>query len=154
MRWVPLREADRFIAKHHRHHVPAQGGIVALGLCEAEKLVGVAVLGRPLSRVLQARNQAEITRLCVLSEARHAASALAARARRAAQALGFDRVVTYTLAEEGGASLRAAGFQQDMELTAGGEWDRPSLRRNAPLHPISRKVRWWSDLRQQQDLAL
>jgi hypothetical protein len=64
-RWLPLREADRFIAKHHRHHDPAQGGIVALGLWEGTDLVGVGVLGRPVSRMLQQQGAAEIVRLCV-----------------------------------------------------------------------------------------
>ena len=153
-RWIPLREADRFVAKHHRHHVPAQGGIVALGLWEADRLLGVAVLGRPVSRELQRQQVAEITRLCVLDDARHASSALLARARRAAQALGFERLVTYTLPEEGGASLRAAGFQADLGLTNGGEWDTPTLRRNPALHPTARKARWWSNLRQQPELEL
>jgi len=151
-RWLPLREADRFVAKHHRHHVPTQGGIVALGLWEGDRLVGVGVLGRPVSRELQARGAAEVTRLCVLDDARHAASALLSRTRRAAQALGFRQLVTYTLPEEGGASLRADGWQQDLDLVGGGEWDTPSLRRNPPLHPVSRKARWWANLRVQVDL--
>ena len=65
--------------------------------------------------------------------------------------LGFARLVTYTLPEEGDTSLRAAAFQQDLDLTYGGEWDRPSLRRNPALHPTARKLRWWVNLRQQAD---
>lgn len=153
-RWLPLREADRFVAKHHRHHVPAQGGIVALGLWEGERLVGVGVLGRPLSRELQAQGVAEVTRLCVIEGARHAASALAARVRRTAQTLGFKRVVTYTQPEEGGASLRADGWQPDLELIGAREWDSPKWRRNPPLHPIARRTRWWANLQQQKELDL
>lgn len=153
-RWVPLREAGRFVAKHHRHHVPARGGIVALGLWEGERLVGVGIIGRPVSRELQARGVAEVTRLCVLPEVRHAASALQARLRRAAQALGFARLVTYTLPEEGGASLRAAGCQADLELAGGGEWTRPSRERDPASHPTGRKIRWWTALKQQKELDL
>jgi hypothetical protein len=153
-RWLSLREADGFIARHHRHHVPAPVSIIALGLWESERLVGVAVLGRPLSRALDAQGAIELTRLCVLDDSRHAASALLARARRVAQALGFERLVTYTLPEEGGASLRAAGFQADFELVGGRVWDTPRRRRNEQLTPVARKVRWWANLRQQRELEL
>lgn len=152
-RWLPVREAVRFVAKHHRHHVPPRGGIVALGLWEGERLVGVGIIGRPVSRELQAQGVAEVTRLCVLTEVKHAASALQARMRRAAQALGFTRLVTYTLPEEGGASLRAAGLQADLELAGGGEWTR-SKRQREPSHSPVRKVRWWAHLKQQADLEL
>jgi hypothetical protein len=153
-RWLPLREAARFVAKHHRHHEPIHIGILAVGLWEGERLVGVAVLGRPLSRNLDARGIIEITRLCVLDDSRHAASALLARARRVAQALGFECLVTYTAPEEGGASLRAANYQRDLELVGGRVWDTPTRRRNKPLTSIMRRVRWWSGLRQQKEFEL
>lgn len=153
-RWFSLREADRFVAQHHRHHDPAQGGIVALGLWEADQLVGVGVIGRPVSRELQRQGVAEVTRLCVRDDVRHGASALAGACRRLGQALGFARLVTYTLPEEGGASLRADGWQSDLELAGGGEQDRPSRRRNPATHPIARKVRWWAPLKQQREIAL
>jgi hypothetical protein len=35
--------------------------------------------------------------------------------RRTAKAMGYQAVYTYTLPEEGGASLRAAGFRLDKE---------------------------------------
>lgn len=153
-RWIPLREAHRFVARHHRHHAPAQGGIVALGLWEGDRLLGVGILGRPVSRELQAQGAVEVTRLCTIDEAQHAASALYGRLRRVAQAMGFIRVVTYTLPEEGGASLRAAGFQPDLTLTAGGEWDTPSLRRNPANFPTARKIRWWTEIRAQTELEI
>jgi hypothetical protein len=33
-RWIPLREASAFVAKHHRHNAPPKGAIVAVGLFE------------------------------------------------------------------------------------------------------------------------
>jgi hypothetical protein len=149
-----LREAVRFVAKHHRHHAPAHGGIVALGLWDGDRLVGVGVLGRPVSRELQVQGDVEVTRLCVLDDVEHGASALLGKLRRVAQALGFRRIVTYTLEQEGGASLRAAGWQGDLDLVSARQWDTPSLRRNPPLHPIARKQRWWVNLRAQQELEL
>jgi hypothetical protein len=153
-RWVSLRDASAFIARHHRHHVPPQGGIVALGLWEAGRLVGVGVLGRPVSRELQGQGVAEITRLCVREDARHAASALAAAMRRMAQSMGFVRLVTYTLPEEGGASLRASGWQEDLLPVGGGEWDTPSLRRAPANYPTARKSRWWAPLKAQAEIEL
>lgn len=153
-RWLPLRDACGFIARHHRHHVPAQGGIVALGLWEGERLVGVSMIGRPVSRSLQAQGVAEVTRLCVLPEAREAASALLSRSRRVAQSLGFKRLVTYTLAEEGGASLRAAGWQSDLAEVGGREWSCPSLPRAKAQYPLGKKVRWWADLGDQSEMRV
>ena len=151
-RWVSLREASRFIAQHHRHHNPPQGGIVALGLWEGAVLVGVGVIGRPVSRELQKQGVGEITRLCVQNDVRHGASALAGACRRLGQSLGFARLVTYTLPEEGGASLRAAGFQPDIELAGGGEGTRPSRPRPPADYPTARKVRWWGSLKQQKEI--
>jgi hypothetical protein len=158
-RWVSLREAFRFIASHHRHHLPPQGGIVALGLWQGDRLVGVGVLGRPVSRELQSQGAVELTRACVLPDlprigphASGAASALDSRMRRLAQALGFVRLVTYTLPEESGASLRADGWQSDLKLVGGGEWSRPSRERGVARHPTSPKVRWWARIKAQDNL--
>jgi hypothetical protein len=149
-----LREACGFIARHHRHHVPPQGGLVAMGLWEGEKLVGIAMLGRPVSRVAQANGDVELTRLCVLPGVEHAASALQARMRRVAQSLGFNRMITYTLANEAGASMRAAGMQRDLKLTEGGEWTTPSLKRLPANFPTARKIRWWTELKSQHEIEL
>ena len=160
-RWLPLRDATAFIARHHRHHDPAQGAIVALGLWEGERLVGAGVLGRPVSRELQRRGMAEVTRLAVLPElegvgehAACAASVLYSRLRRASDALGFARTLTYTLPEESGASLRGDGWQRDLELVGGGEWAKPSRPRASATHPTQRKVRWWAPLKAQKEIAL
>lgn len=139
-RHVPFHKASAFIEEHHRHHKPPQGGIVCLGLFESDDLVGVAVLGRPVARLAQDGKTAEITRLCVLPHVKHAASALAGRVRRVAQALGYERVLTYTLQSEGGASLRAVGATNDGPA-GGGEWNRKGRPRAAALVPEV-KVRW------------
>jgi hypothetical protein len=53
-----------------------------------------------------------------------------------ARALGYRRLLTYTLSTERGTSLTAAGFRP-LGRTRGGTWDRPSRprRNNAPLEP-------------------
>lgn len=155
VRWLSKREADRFVAKHHRHHQPIHVAITQLGLWEGDELVGVAVLGRPLARGFDQKGGIiEITRLCVVPEARHAASALLGRCRRVAQALGFERVLTYTGVDEPGASLKAAGFQADLELVGGRGWDMPGRRRNEPTAPVARRQRWWSGLKEQREIEL
>ena len=152
MRWLPLRDAHAFVAKHHRHHVPAQGGILAIGIWTCGQLVGCGVIGRPVARN-HAEGVCEVTRTCVLPSAEHAASALLGHLRRTAQVLGFQRMVTYTLPTESGISLRAAGWRQD-DLAGGGEWDKPGRRRMPADYPIQRKIRWWRDLDKQQELQL
>src|SRR5262245_20210031 len=90
--------------------------------------------------MLQRDGVMEITRLCVLPEYRNAASWLLTRAKRAAQAIGAKRVVTYTLPEEGGASLRAAGFNCD-GAAGGGQWTKPSRPRKRHEND-QQKFRW------------
>ena len=62
---------------------------------------------------------------------------------RAGKALGYTEAWTYTLPEEPGTSLRAAGFE-DMGLTEGGEHDRPNQpkRRREPAERPEPKRRW------------
>ena len=141
MRIVPctLRQACRFVAEHHRHHRAPQGGLFALASMVGDRLCGVVIVGRPVARGLDDGLTAEVTRCCT-DGTRNACSALYARARRAAAALGYRRIVTYTLPHEGGASLRGAGWVASAR-TDGGSWDTPS-RRRVDHHPIQPKMRW------------
>lgn len=83
---------------------------------------------------------AEITRLCT-DGTRNACSFLYGRAARAAFSLGFVRIGTYTLPEEGGASLRAAGWTLIGER-GGGEWSSPSRPRQSMKSPTGPKLLW------------
>ena len=141
LRVVPCtqRQAKAYVAEHHRHHQPPQGGLFALAVMDGDRLCGVAIVGRPVARGLDDGLTAEVTRLCT-DGTRNACSALYGRARRAAAALGYRRVVTYTLPSEGGASLRAAGWEP-VATTDGGSWDTPS-RRRIDKHPTQPKIRW------------
>jgi hypothetical protein len=44
---------------------------------------------------------------------------------RAAKAMGYRRMITYTLPEEGGASIRASGWTL-IGQRGGGNWNTPS----------------------------
>lgn len=134
-----LREARAFVAEHHRHHDPPQGGLFAVGCSDGTKIVGVAIVGKPVARMLADDFTAEVVRLCTTGE-RNACSMLYAAAWRAARALGYRRLVTYTLAEEGGASLRAAGWRCIGEA-GGGSWSRKD-RPRVDTHPTQTKLRW------------
>lgn len=140
-RWIPMRLAKEFIKEHHRHHRAPTGAIVCLGLFLDERLVGVAAIGRPVARNSDTGLAAEVTRLCVLPEVKNAASQLNARARRVAQSLGFTTLGSYTLPEEGGASMRAIGAKLVRE-TRGGGWNRDSRPREAGVHPEGAKHFW------------
>lgn len=137
---VTLRQARAFVQEHHRHHRAPQGGLWAIALLRGEELVGVAIAGRPVSRVLQRQGYCEIVRVCVLEGVRNGCSMLYGRCRRISQLMGYARTVTYTMPSESGASLRAAGYERRGE-TEGGGWSRPS-RPRSDRHPLERKTRW------------
>lgn len=136
---MTLKEASRFVTAHHRHHKAPVGGLFAVGLAEGEAVVGCAVVGRPVARMLADGWTCEITRLTT-DGSRNACSMLYRAAWRAARAMGYRRLVTYTLPEEGGSSLRAAGFRLIGEA-GGGSWSRDS-RPRVDLHPTQPKFRW------------
>lgn len=137
-----LRRARAFCTAHHRHHGAPTGGLFALGLACAGELVGVAVVGRPVARALQDGATAEVTRVCTLG-APNACSKLLGACRRVARDLGYRRLVTYTLSEEPGTSLRAAGWIQTASVP-GRSWDRRARRRRTTT--LGDKRRWEAPL--------
>ena len=134
-----IKEAKLFIGRHHRHHKPPTGALFAIGLGLGEEMVGVAVVGIPISRMLMDGFTCEVTRLCTLGH-KNACSMLYGGAWRAARALGYRRLITYKLPEEGGGSLRASGFKLLGEA-GGGSWSRRS-RPRVDQHPTQTKFRW------------
>jgi hypothetical protein len=118
---VTQLQARAFVLRHHRHNVPPPGARFCVGVAQADELVGVALVGRPVARALDDGLTVEVTRVCTVGT-RNAASMLYAASWRAAKALGFLRCVTYTRADESGASLRAAGFVRVQELPARRDW--------------------------------
>lgn len=136
-----FKEACAFIEEHHRHHAPQQMHLFSIGLNDGEKVVAVACVGRPVAISLNDGYTAEVTRLCTIDRNNpHAASKLYAACWRAARAMGYRRLITYTLIEEAGTSLRAAGWKE-LYKTRGGSWDCPS-RPRVDKHPTGQKVLW------------
>lgn len=138
---VPIshREAFSFIDEHHRHHRPPQGLKFAIGLADESGLIGVVCVGRPVSRNLDDGLTAEVTRLCTLGH-KNACSKLYSAAWRTAKAMGYRRIITYTLETEPGTSLKAAGWRF-VRKAGGGSWSRPSRKRNDKA-PIVKKQLW------------
>lgn len=137
---ITLREANAFVAAHHRHHGPVRGCRFVLGAEAAGAVVGVAIVGRPSARHLDDGYTAEVTRLCVIEGERNICSLLYGACWRAARAIGYRCLVTYTLPEEGGASLRGAGWRCVGEA-GGGSWSRET-RPRVDTFPTQTKLRW------------
>lgn len=142
---VSLEEANEFVRAHHRHHQPVPGAKFCIGVAAIDrasqllKICGIAIVGRPIARMRDDGWTLEVTRTCT-DGTKNANSALYGAARRAAWALGYKRLGTYTLPEEGGASLVAAGFKLIGEA-GGGSWSREN-RPRIDTHPLQRKLLW------------
>lgn len=138
---LTLAEANAFVEQLHRHHKPTVGHKFSIGAAVNEKIVGVCIVGRPVSRHRDDGGTLEVTRLCT-DGTRNACSFLYGRAAKAAFALGYRRIGTYTMPEEGGASLRASGWKMIAE-TPGRSWSAKS-RPRVDTHPLGQKLLWES----------
>jgi hypothetical protein len=110
---VSLAQANAFVDQHHRHHTSLRFHKYSIGAAKHQKLVGVCIVNRPVNLSMDDGITLEVARLCT-DGTPNACSFLLSRAARAAKALGYRRIQTYTLAEEvmksRGASLWGAGW--------------------------------------------
>ncbi|GGN26214.1 XF1762 family protein [Streptomyces fuscichromogenes] len=126
IRPLKWKAACSYVEQHHRHHDPPQGHQFSLGVqTDNGSLVGVAIVGRPVSRHFDNGLTIEVTRVATDSTT-NACSALYAAAWRTARNAGYRRAITYTQDGETGASLRAAGWRKVADLPARPGWDAPS----------------------------
>ncbi len=135
---IKLKEANAFVAEHHRHHGPVTGHKFSIGCSDGKKIVGVAIVGRPVSRYLDDGWTLEVNRLCT-DGTRNACSMLYAAAWRAARAMG------YILESENGASLRAAGWRCVGQ--AGGLQWTGRRRPEVELYPQQMKLRFQQEIK-------
>lgn len=138
---VSISQAKEFVSLHHRHHKAPLGGLFAVGIEDENTLIGVAIIGRPVARMLQDGYTAEVTRLCVLEGHHNGCSMLYSAAWRAAKSLGYKRMISYILESETGTSLKASGWKLSDIKSNGGSWSRPSRERTDD-HPTEPKKRW------------
>jgi hypothetical protein len=127
---VSFRDAALFVGSWHRHHKPPVGHKFSLGVVDAdEKLVGVAMVGRPVARSFDDGLTLEVNRTAT-DGTPNANSALYGAAWRTAKGMGYRRLITYTQDGESGASLRGAGWSVIAARPARPGWDVPSRPRD------------------------
>jgi hypothetical protein len=114
---INYNEASQFINKHHRHHLAPQGWKFGIAVNDGEQIVGVITVGRPVARHFDY-----------------------GAAWRAARAMGYKRIITYTLISEGGSSLKASDYKV-VHQTKGGSWSREG-RIRLDKHPLQEKSLW------------
>jgi hypothetical protein len=143
---LTLRAANEFVSLHHRHHGPVTGGLdyFRIGAIDPTgELRGVAIVSRPPNRNSDDGMTCEVVRLAT-DGAFNACSFLYGASARIARAMGFTRMITYTLESESGASLRAAGWK--LEKTGIRSWwqSHQSSGRTvvARSHYATKKLRW------------
>lgn len=151
LRIAPIRfgRARDFVMRHHEHCRPPAGWRFGAGCWNGPTLVGVAMVGRPVARMIDAKATVEVNRLCLdrslpAGLRRNAVSMLLGHAAREARRRGFSRIITYTLESESGSSLRASGWSEDGR-SRGGSWSRPARARGVS-GPTEPKVRWAREL--------
>lgn len=141
---ITLAEAKQFVNDYHRHNVAPVGHKYSIGLNDGEKVIGVAIIGRPIARHNDDGYTLEVLRLCVLEGYKDACSKLYAAAWRVARNLGYKKLITYTLVSEPGTSLKAAGWKiigQTQYKPKG--WSTPSRPRVMPdKYPTEQKNIW------------
>ena len=126
VRPIPFRDAAEFVATHHAHCGPPLMHRFSLGVWNGPwLLVGVVIVANPVARALMGRNLVEAVRVCVRRDTEPmlrdgCCSKLYAAAARAAERAGFSKVISYTRADEDGASIRAAGWIRELEVPGRG----------------------------------
>ena len=122
---VSFKNAAGFVAEHHRHHRPPVGHKFSIGVADGETLVGVAMVGRPVARFYDDGLTLEVNRTAT-DGTPNANSMLYGAAWRAAKALGYRRLITYTQDGETGVSLSAANWRVVAQRPPTKGWSVPS----------------------------
>ena len=138
MRIIPitLKAAQDFVKQHHRHNKPSPGWKFGVGLESTEgELIGVAMAGRPIARHFDDGFTLEVNRTCT-DGTKNANSMLYGAVWRAAKAMGYVRCITYTQAEESGASLRAVGWTRVKDLPPRKSWSESSVKYKSAKDPV------------------
>ena len=141
---ITLRQANAFVAEHHRHHKPSRGHKFSIAAIKDGEVIGVAIAGRPVARACDDGVTIEVSRLCTLGEP-NACSMLYSAVARAAKAMGYQAIQTYILESEPGTSLRAAGWRP-LRRTLGRDWNCPSRGGRRTDQPMDDKIAWGRSL--------
>lgn len=136
---IDFKDAAAFVGLNHRHHNPPVGWKFGIAVMDGERLAGVVMVGRPVARHADDGFTLEVLRCCT-DGVKNGCSFLYAAAWRVAKNLGYRRLITYTLPQEGGSSLRASGWRE-LYQTPGRSWSVPS-RPRVDSHPLGPKTLW------------
>lgn len=154
LRPIDLNCARQFVGENHRHNKPPNGHKFSIACYDGDRLCGVAMVGRPVARLLDDGLTVEVTRNCT-DGTYNACSMLYGACCRAAKALGYKKIITYTLESEPGTSLKASGWTLAQKHVGGGTWDRPNRKRQLVQYTLlgdeikystEKKVRWEKQL--------
>ena len=152
---ISLKDANNYVELNHRHHHKTQGHKFSIACYDDDRLCGVAIVGRPLSRHLDDGKTLEILRCCT-DGTHNACSILYGRAARIAKLMGYERIITYILESESGSSLLASGYTLTNAECGGGDWSCQSRLREIEQitlfgtiqkYPVCKKKRYERDLR-------
>lgn len=144
MKIVPLhiKQANEYVKQFHRHNKPVLSAKISIGVEKNGKLVGVALAGRPVSRHLDNGKTLEVYRVCT-DGTFNATSFLYSRVKKIAQLMGYEKIITYTLQSESGASLRAIGASIDKNVEHQRQWNSTDkVKRNYQEVTEQLKFRW------------
>lgn len=143
---VTLAEARAFVFNHHRHRrKPPRGWRYGAAIFNGSTRLGVVMVGRPVSRVLDGTKAiVEVNRLCLdfglPAPLRWNACSMAYTwAAREAEAKGWSKIITYTRTDEDGGSLRACGWIP-AGFTKGRQWG--TEKRPREESEVSDRTRW------------
>lgn len=136
---ITLRDANLFVERMHRHNGRLPSAKLAVAAIDETGLVhGVAIAGLPKARLLMDAGTLEVNRICT-DGTRNCCTFLYGAIKKAAKALGYARLITYTHKDEPGTSLKASGWTCDGEA-GGGSW--VERRGTGTLHHNETKYRW------------
>lgn len=109
---LTLKQANDFVDTYHTHNKKVVGCKFCIGVKKLNTLEAVAIVGRPVARRLDDGLTVEILRLCTKQKGiKNLCSLLYSRSWRLWKLMGGKRILTYTLEEENGASLKASGYK-------------------------------------------
>ena len=138
---LTLKTANEFVDKYHTHNKKVVGCKFCIGAKANNSLEAVAIVGRPVARKLDDGFTVEILRLCTKQTGiKNLCSLLYSRSWRLWKLMGGKRIITYTLEEENGSSLKASGYKitgETQPFKKGTGW-------------TTRKGRVWQEIQEQK----
>lgn len=140
---ISIKDANAFVIRHHRHNSKVRAAKYCIAALKNNTIVGVLVASIPNSRLLNDRLTIEFVRVCT-DGTKNAISFLVSKGRRIAQSMGYQKIITYTLQEEYGASMKASGFIIEYKQKRINNWNNAHGRQRETLLLFENKLkcRW------------